>query len=123
VAVSFIVATGLLLALAALVPRVGRGGGHGSVGRGIVLETVLAGAGGVGDRSSEAFASDLPAERWPLRGVRGTALTPLRPSGMASLGGERIDVVSDGELVPAGTPIEVTRQEGTRVVVRRIPQG
>ena len=34
---------------------------------------------------------------------------------------ERVDVVSDGELIDAGQSVEVTRVDGNRIVVRRIP--
>lgn len=51
-------------------------------------------------------------------GKTGVALTPLRPSGAAEIFGQRIDVITEGEFIPAGTNIEVTRVEGVRVVVR-----
>jgi membrane-bound serine protease (ClpP class) len=38
---------------------------------------------------------------------------------VANLAGERVDVVSDGEFIEAGTPIEVIRVDGNRIVVRR----
>lgn len=53
-----------------------------------------------------------------LVGARGVALTPLRPAGAAELAGERIDVVSEGGFVDAGTVVCVLRVAGTRVVVR-----
>ena len=55
--------------------------------------------------------------RW--LGKRGRASSPLRPAGIAEIGGERVDVVSDGELIEAGTEIEVIRVDGNRIVVRR----
>jgi membrane-bound serine protease (ClpP class) len=54
-----------------------------------------------------------------LLGRTGTALSPLRPAGIATIDGVRVDVVSDGGFIDAGTPIEVTRVEGNRVVVQR----
>lgn len=51
-------------------------------------------------------------------GKIGTALTPLRPSGTAEIFGQRLDVVTEGDYIPAGTPVEVVRVEGSRVVVR-----
>jgi membrane-bound serine protease (ClpP class) len=51
--------------------------------------------------------------------MRGTAASTLRPAGIAHLDGERVDVVSDGELIEAGEPIEVIRVDGNRIVVRR----
>jgi len=54
-----------------------------------------------------------------LTGREGVALTDLRPSGTARLDGRRIDVVADGEFIPAGTSVRVVRVEGFRVVVTR----
>lgn len=53
-------------------------------------------------------------------GKTGTALTPLRPSGAADIFGQRLDVVTEGEFIPAGTPVEVIRVEGARVVVKAL---
>jgi membrane-bound serine protease (ClpP class) len=50
---------------------------------------------------------------------KGVALSDLRPSGIASIDGERVDVVSEGEHIPEGEPIEVVLDEGYRRVVRR----
>ena len=44
--------------------------------------------------------------------------TDLRPAGVAEVAGERIDVVSEGDFVQAGTAITVVRAEGYRHVVR-----
>jgi membrane-bound serine protease (ClpP class) len=57
--------------------------------------------------------------RW--LGRTGTALSPLRPAGIADIDGARVDVVSDGDFIEAGTPILVTRVDGNRIVVRRSP--
>lgn len=54
-----------------------------------------------------------------LFGQSGVALTPLRPSGTAEFGGKRVDVITAGEFVPAGTPVEVVHVRGQRVEVRR----
>ena len=53
-------------------------------------------------------------------GTRGSALTPLRPAGIASFEGRRVDVVSQGQFLPAGQALEVVRDEGHRVVVRAV---
>jgi len=53
-----------------------------------------------------------------LLGKAGTTLTPLRPSGNADFDGVRLDVVSRGEFIDPGTPIEVIEVEGNRIVVR-----
>jgi membrane-bound serine protease (ClpP class) len=52
-----------------------------------------------------------------LEGLDGVALTDLRPAGTAEVAGERLDVVSDGGWIDAGTPVRVLRAEGYRHVV------
>lgn len=54
-----------------------------------------------------------------LSGQSGVAITPLRPSGIADFDGMRVDVITAGEFVHAGTPIEVVQVRGQRVEVRR----
>lgn len=51
-------------------------------------------------------------------GTRGVTVTPLRPSGTARFGAERIDVVSEGRMVETGVPVEVYKVDGSRIVVR-----
>jgi membrane-bound serine protease (ClpP class) len=53
-----------------------------------------------------------------LLGADGTAISFLRPAGVASFGETRVDVLTEGEFVPAGTPVRVTRVEGARIFVR-----
>ncbi|HEY0797767.1 MAG TPA: NfeD family protein [Candidatus Baltobacteraceae bacterium] len=57
----------------------------------------------------------------PYLGHTGTAVSFLRPAGVASVDGMRINVLTEGDFVPAGTPIEVTRVEGARIFVRPRP--
>ena len=103
VALAVLLALAASLALLRVLPRL-------PWGRRLVLETeLLAGAGG-----ASAPAHD---RRWLGKG--GTAATPLRPAGVAHLDGERVDVVSEGEFIEAGQPIDVIRVDGNRIVVRR----
>ncbi len=67
-------------------------------------------------QSAEGFVSALP--RGDLVGRAGTALTDLRPAGVAQFEDERLDVVTEGEYIKAGTGIEIVRTEGYRHVVR-----
>lgn len=53
-----------------------------------------------------------------LVGTTGVTTTMLRPGGFATIGGKRIDVVTQGELIEKGTPVEVVAVEGNRVEVR-----
>jgi membrane-bound serine protease (ClpP class) len=55
-----------------------------------------------------------------LIGLQGVTLTDLRPAGTARIDDEKIDVVSDGPWVPAGTPVRVVRAEGYRHVVEPV---
>jgi membrane-bound serine protease (ClpP class) len=53
-----------------------------------------------------------------LLAQEGEAVTVLRPAGMARFGDRKVDVVTEGEYLPAGTLIKVIRVDGTRVIVR-----
>jgi membrane-bound ClpP family serine protease len=65
----------------------------------------------------EGFVASSSMSRFA--GMRGASLTMLRPAGTAVFGGERIDVLTEGEFIPAGTPVEVARVEGPRVFVKK----
>lgn len=58
-------------------------------------------------------------ERLSLVGVVGHAATPLRPVGVAELSGRRREVIAHGGYIGAGEPVEVVRDDGTRITVRR----
>ena len=53
-----------------------------------------------------------------LLGQEGVALTQLRPSGMARIGDQKVDVVSDGEVIDRDSRIRVIEVTSNRVVVR-----
>ena len=52
-----------------------------------------------------------------LVGFDGVAATDLKPSGSATINDRRVDVISSGVFISAGTSIVVTKHEGSRVVV------
>lgn len=52
-----------------------------------------------------------------LIGLEGVALTDLRPSGTASIDGERLDVVTEGGFIDKAERIRVVRSDGYRHVV------
>jgi membrane-bound serine protease (ClpP class) len=66
--------------------------------------------------AAEGFISALP--RAELIGRAGVATTDLRPSGVATVDGEKVDVVTDGEYISVGARVVVVRAEGYRHVVR-----
>jgi membrane-bound serine protease (ClpP class) len=72
---------------------------------------------GAGHRS-EGFIT--APSRPELVGLAGIALTDLRPSGTARIGHERLDVVTEGEYVAQGSPIQVVQSDGYRHVVRKV---
>jgi membrane-bound serine protease (ClpP class) len=108
VAASWRVVVALLVALLAggvllrFLPRL-------PVARRLVLDANL----GTGPAHGSAPESD---QRW--LGRQGRAASVLRPAGIADIDGERVDVVSDGELIEPGTAIHVTHVDGNRIVVR-----
>jgi len=55
-----------------------------------------------------------------LLGHVGTTTSMLRPSGSAKFGEQYVDVVTEGDFIPVGTPIQVVEVEGTRIVVKRV---
>ncbi len=106
VIVAVLLAVVLALALLRVLPRL-------PFGRRLILETELPAQAG--------YASAPEADRRWL-GKRGIAASTLRPAGIAHFDHERVDVITEGEFIEAGDPIEVLRVEGNRIVVRRIDQ-
>lgn len=70
--------------------------------------------------SEEGYVSAVA--RADLVGKSGVASSELRPAGMATIETERLHVISEGEWIPAGTPVTVVKADAMRIVVRRAPQ-
>ncbi|MBI2879316.1 MAG: nodulation protein NfeD [Candidatus Rokubacteria bacterium] len=106
---SLLIALVASLALLRFLPRL-------PFGRRLILETGLP--------AGHGYAS-APEGDMGWLGKSGTAVSPLRPAGIAEIEGARVDVVSDGEFIEPGAPIVVTRVDGNRIVVRqhRAPPG
>jgi membrane-bound serine protease (ClpP class) len=103
VALSLLIALGASLVLLRFLP-------HLPFARSLILDTGL-------DATSGYASAPEEDRRW--LGKHGTAVSPLRPAGIADLDGERVDVVSDGGYIEAGAWIHVTRVDGNRIVVRQ----
>jgi membrane-bound serine protease (ClpP class) len=101
--ISILIAIGAALAFMRFLPRL-------PFGRRLVLGSEMA---------ADLGYESAPVEDRQWLGRSGTALSPLRPSGLAEIEGRRVDVVSDGSFIEAGASIEVIRVDGNRVVVRR----
>ncbi len=67
---------------------------------------------------NEGFRS-APGEYASLIGKEGIALTMLRPAGSASIEGEKVSVVTEGDFIEQNSRIRVTKVEGYRIVVER----
>ncbi|MCA9320835.1 MAG: hypothetical protein KDB18_12995 [Salinibacterium sp.] len=55
-----------------------------------------------------------------LVGREGHTESPMRPAGIVDLDGRRVDAVSDGGFLAAGTRVRVTHVEGNRIVVTEV---
>lgn len=51
-------------------------------------------------------------------GKTGVAITPLRPTGVIEIGGERIEVVTEGEFIAAGSNVRVVAMDRRRYFAR-----
>jgi membrane-bound serine protease (ClpP class) len=102
VVVSLGIALAASIALLRFLPRL-------PFGRDLILNTGL--------DTAIGYASAPESDREWL-GKTGTAVSPLRPAGIADIDGQRVDIVSQGEWIDAGAPIEVIRVDGNRIVVR-----
>ncbi len=68
--------------------------------------------------SPEPIGSERTSQ--PTVGTTGITITPLRPSGVANLLDQRVDVVAQGVFVDSGEPVRVVEVEGSRIVVAPI---
>ena len=69
--------------------------------------------------ASDGVVGDIGTERPELVGQTGVAHTALRPAGVANIGGQRVDVVTEGAMIERGAPVQVIAVEGLRVIVRQ----
>ena len=115
---------------------------HGFTGGVVTLVGTVAAAGGMfylmwtsGAWDRFVLAANLQAdERVTAResehrarylGKQGVAVTPLRPTGVADIDGERIEVVTEGEFIASGSLLRVVAMDRRRYFVRladAIPQ-
>lgn len=52
-------------------------------------------------------------------GKKGVTSTVLRPAGMGEFEGVKLNILADGEFIPEGAQVIVTRVEGNRIFVRK----
>jgi membrane-bound serine protease (ClpP class) len=71
---------------------------------------------------SSALGFTAAESRLELLDRTGTALTALRPSGTVMVGDLRVDVVTSGEYIVAGSMVRIVSVRGSRVEVRSVSQ-
>jgi membrane-bound serine protease (ClpP class) len=77
---------------------------------------------------AEQLPASIPAETGPAEaqkrrdivGLKGVAVTDLRPSGKMRVGDEYYDVTTRGDYVEKDTEIEITQIEGNTIFVREL---
>ncbi len=104
VSLALLVTTVLMIVAARFLPR-------SRAGRTLILQS---------DTNRAAGFTSAPDQAGRL-GQRGVAESDLRPAGVARIGDERVDVVTEGSYVAAGSRIRVIEVAGMRVVVRAEP--
>ena len=67
--------------------------------------------------SARPDADDGPARSRYL-GQTGRALTPLRPTGVAEINGERVEVVTEGSFIASGSQVRIVAMDRRRFFVR-----
>ncbi|MDR0993694.1 MAG: ATP-dependent Clp protease proteolytic subunit [Verrucomicrobiota bacterium] len=68
-------------------------------------------------RADEGYTASQDFSGW--LGQTGVALTPLHPSGVIRIGDQRLDVITEGEFLDAGTAVRVAVANGNHVVVQK----
>ena len=69
---------------------------------------------------STSTVGDLGIDFTDLINQTGTAYTDLRPSGKATIGDQRLNVVTEGSFIEKDNSVKIIAVEGNRVVVRKI---
>ena len=62
-------------------------------------------------------ATDRPDD---LLSVEGVAITTFELTGIANIKGDKVDVISEGEMISKNTRIRVTSVKGNRIVVKPV---
>jgi membrane-bound serine protease (ClpP class) len=68
----------------------------------------------------EGTAETIAAEQAPAVGDVGRADSALRPAGRARFGHRMLDVMTDGDFIAPGTPVQITSISGRRIFVEPV---
>ena len=67
-------------------------------------------------KSTEGYLSSSDLKY--VLGKKGVAMTDLRPTGVGQIDGINFDVISEGNYISAGEPVEIIKVEGSKLIVR-----
>lgn len=89
----------------------------------VLVSCVLRSAANGGVSRSKLFLSEKEdmhdqSDMQVLVGKTGKTRTVLRPAGIGDFDGVRLNVVTEGDFIENGVPIEIIRVDGSRIVVR-----
>lgn len=104
---AFIMFLLLLVVVAIVLTIVIRSARKGKLSRTLILQSAA--------RREDGYSSSNDPRA--LIGLRGQAVTSLRPAGTAEFDGIRIDVVTNGSFIEKGTPVRIITAYGSRIVV------
>lgn len=65
----------------------------------------------------KGYVSRQPHSYSELIGTSGEAVTSLRPTGTVQADGKKLDAISDGSYIPAGTRVRIIEARGSQIVV------
>lgn len=74
------------------------------------------------ETASDGYTVQTEEDARAALGLRGKAASMLRPAGRGRFGGVTYDVVTRGEFLEPGMPIEIIEVEGNRYVVRELEE-
>lgn len=72
----------------------------------------------VAQTGTSARPDDDASTRSRYLGQTGRALTPLRPTGVAEIDGERVEVVTEGSFIASGSQVRIVAMDRRRFFVR-----
>lgn len=72
--------------------------------------------------TTAGYVVQTAAESTAAVGLRGTATSMLRPAGRGRFGTETYDLMTRGEFIEKGRPVEIIQAEGNRYVVKEIEE-
>jgi len=73
-------------------------------------------------KSDDKLVAKESEHRARYLGKKGVAVTPLRPTGVAEIEGERIEVVTEGDFISAGSNVKVVAMDRRKYFVRLVTE-